>query len=168
MEIQTQRLVLRPLKSGDLDAIHRLWTAPGVRRYLWDDEIIPRDRTEDILQENERLFTEKSFGLWGGWSQTRERLIGFSGFWYFREPPEPEILYGIADDLWGRGYASEMAAAMVAYGFEKLNVPKIIGSTDAPNVASSRVMEKLGFQLDKRETVEGLDTLFYGLSRPSP
>ena len=168
MEIKTQRLVLHPLKKTDLDAIHRLWTAPGVRRYLWDDEIILRDRTEDILQENERLFNEKSFGLWGGWSQDRERLIGFSGFWYFREPPELEILYGVADELWGRGYASEMAAAMVAYGFEELNFPKIIGSTDAPNVASSRVMEKLGFQLDKRETVEGLDTLFYGLSRPSP
>lgn len=167
MEIQTQRLVLRPLKRGDLDAIHTLWTAPGVRQYLWDDEIIPRDRTEEILQENERLFTEKYFGLWGGWSQDRERLIGFSGFWYFREPPELEILYGVADELWGRGYASEMAAAMVAYGFEELNFPKIIGSTDAPNVASSRVMEKLGFQLEKRETVEGLDTLFYGLSRPS-
>ena len=53
--MRSRRLVLRPLDNDHRDALHALWTAPGVRRYLWDDEILPLSRTAEILEQNETL-----------------------------------------------------------------------------------------------------------------
>jgi ribosomal-protein-alanine N-acetyltransferase len=47
-----------------------------------------------------------------------DTLIGFCGFWFFYDPPELQLLYGIAPDRWGKGLAAEIARAMIRYGFE--------------------------------------------------
>ncbi|MYG14759.1 MAG: GNAT family N-acetyltransferase, partial [Gammaproteobacteria bacterium] len=47
--LQTKRLTLRPLAEADLSALHRFWTQPDVRRYLWDNEIISIERVAEIV-----------------------------------------------------------------------------------------------------------------------
>ena len=49
LDLHTDRLVLRPLAPADTEPLHALWTAPGVRQYLWDDEVITFDRTTDVV-----------------------------------------------------------------------------------------------------------------------
>jgi ribosomal-protein-alanine N-acetyltransferase len=166
-DLATARCTLRPLTSADRRAVHRLWTSPGVRRFLWDDEIIPLARTEAALEENTRLFDERRYGLWGARARgaSADPLVGFAGLWFFREPPELELVYGIADEACGRGYATEIARAVVAYAFEELDMPILRGSTDRANAASVRVLEKIGFAFVDRRTISGLDTVFYALER---
>jgi len=53
-EIETARLTLRPLASEDLDAIHRVWTDPEVRRYLWDGEEVSREVAVGVISESAR------------------------------------------------------------------------------------------------------------------
>jgi ribosomal-protein-alanine N-acetyltransferase len=84
-------------------------------------------------------------------------LIGFCGFWHFHEPPELELLYGIAPDHWHKGLATEAANAMIRYGFDVLRFERIVASTDAANTASVRVMERAGLRFWKREMTNGLD-----------
>jgi [ribosomal protein S5]-alanine N-acetyltransferase len=153
------------VEQPDTDNLHRLWTAPGVRRYLWDNEIIPRARTADVIARSERLFAERGHGLWGAWTVDSPRLCGFAGLWLFREPPELEVLYGVADDLWGQGYATEIADAVVRHCLAELQMPLLRASTDTGNAASIRVLEKLGFTFERRATADGLDTVFYLLER---
>ena len=62
--------------------------------------------------------------------------------------------------------ATEIAQAIVSYGFSVLHLSEIQASTDFPNRASQRVLEKLGFLLERRDVVDGLDTIFYRLPRP--
>jgi [ribosomal protein S5]-alanine N-acetyltransferase len=153
-------LQLTPVEAADLEALHALWTGPGVRRFLWDGESIPVDRTREAIETSARLFAGSGFGLWAI-RDAHARLVGFAGFWHFREPPELELLYGLAEDAWGRGYATEAARAVVAYGHDTLQMPVIRASTDRANVASVRVLARLGFCETRRETVGGLDTLFF-------
>ena len=63
---------------------------------------------------------------------------------------EAEIGYEIAPDQWGRGYASEAVAVIVRFGIETLRVHRISAWLVADNVASARVLEKNGFQLEGR------------------
>jgi [ribosomal protein S5]-alanine N-acetyltransferase len=178
-------LSLLPLVRSDANELHALWTTPSVRRFLWDGEVIPFERTLSVVDESARLFAGHGFGLWAARSgsdpgqtpssqkgsdpgQTpdhRPRLTGFAGFWHFREPPELELLYGVADDWWGRRVATKIASAVISYGFTELQMLMIRASTDAANAASIRVLEKLGFSLVNRATIARLDTLFYELSR---
>ncbi len=165
LEIITARLRLRPFDSGDVDELHRLWTDPGVRKYLWDDEVIPREQVAAAIEESLALFRDSGFGLWAASPIEGHEMLGFCGYWFFRDPPELELLYGVATGRWGRGIATEMSRAIIRYGFQELALDKIAASTDAPNVASVRVMEKSGMSFDTRKTVGGLETVFYSIAR---
>ena len=162
-------LSLLPLARSDANELHALWTTPSVRRFLWDGEIIPFERTVDSVDKSARLFAERGFGLWGAWGsdpgQTPRtaQLAGFAGFWYFRDPPELELLYGVDENLWGHRVAGAIASAVIAYGCTELEMRRIRATTDAANVRSVRVLEKLGFEFVKREMVLPLDTVFYEL-----
>jgi RimJ/RimL family protein N-acetyltransferase len=138
-----------------------LWTSNGVRQYLWDGEAIPLERTLLVIRTSQLLFARQGFGLWGVRHGADFALVGFAGFWHFRDPPERELLYGIDETVWGRGHATAAARAVLNYGFNTLEMRVIRASTDVGNVASARVLEKLGFRLTKRAVVAKLDTLFY-------
>ena len=163
--IETARLRLRPLVRSDVDDLHRLWVDPDVRKYLWDDEVISRERAEAIIEASLTSFEADGFGLWAVLPRDEDLLIGFCGFWFFHEPPKLELLYGIAPTHWKRGLATEVVRALLRYGFAELSFERIEASTDALNLASQRVMEKAGMVFEKREYRDGLDTVYYALSR---
>jgi ribosomal-protein-alanine N-acetyltransferase len=164
--IETVRLRLRALTPPDLDALHRLLTQPGVRRYLLDDEIIPRERAQSFIDTSVASFEANGYGLWGATPKDGEALIGFCGFWLFHEPPRLELLYGLGDDSCGKGFATELAVAMIRYGFDTLGFTRIEASTDAPNAASVAVMERAGMTFWKRDVTNGLDTIYYAVGAP--
>lgn len=159
--LTTARCELRPVAAADIPELHSLWITPGVRRFLWDDDIIPRERAADVVATSRQLFERHGFGLWAMRLRDSPAIQGFAGIWPFREPPEFELLFGVAEPLWGRGYAAEAARAVMAYCAAVLEMPLIRASTDAANAASIRVLHKLGFTETRRATVEGLDTIFF-------
>lgn len=163
--LSTPRCMLRPIAAGDANPLHDLWSSPAVRRFLWDGEVIPLARTLAVIDQNQRIFGDQGAGLWGVWPTDSPNLGGFAGLWPFRDPPELELLYGVSEHLWGRGYATEVAQAVIAHCFGSFDMPVVRASTDAANTASIRVLDKLGFGFVRRSTVGGLDTVFYELTR---
>ncbi len=159
--IVTERLLLTPYEAGDLDELHALWCSPGVRRFLFDDELIPLEFVRDELASNARQFETHGWGQWKAMSRNEDRLIGFCGFREFHEPPELELLFGLDESVWGQGLAVEMARTLIGLGFRRWGFERIQGSTDAPNRASIRVMEKLGMKQCRREMTNGLDTVYF-------
>lgn len=162
-ELITPRLRLRPLAVADLDALHALWTAPGVRRHLWGDRILREEQTRDLLMQSEYLLGERGYGYWGAFD-TDGCMIGFAGFGFFRSEHELELLYGVAEAHWYQGYAREMAQALIGYGFEHLQLEEIRASTEAANAASVRLLRRLGFVPDRARGLGG-PTLFFRLPR---
>lgn len=165
-EIETVRCRLRPVETADLDAIHAIWTQPQVRRYLWDDEVISRELAASVIEQSQAQFHDEGHGLWLARPLDGDGILAFCGFWYFHQPPQLELLYGVAAEHWGRGLASELAAAMLHHGFERLGFERIVGSTDAPNAASVRVMQKAGMTFDERRLADGKDTVFFFALHP--
>ncbi len=165
--ISTPRLTLRPFRFEDNAALHRLWNEPGVRKYLWDDEAVPLDRVESIIQISADTFKASRLGLWGVFPSGDETLIGFAGFWKFHDPPQLELVYGIAPDHWYRGLATEAATAVLKYGFDELSFERIEASTDAGNESSVKVMQRLGMKFWKREVTNSRETIYYAITRDS-
>jgi [ribosomal protein S5]-alanine N-acetyltransferase len=164
IELSTPRCLLRPLGLDDAAQLHELFTSSGVRRFLWDGEIIPFERTVGVIETSMRLFRDLRFGLWGAWSKDTARLQGFAGLFYLREPPELELIYGVGEEAWGKSHATDNARAVVDYAFDRLHMPVVRACTDVPNVASARALEKLGFRFTRRAVVAGLETVFYELA----
>jgi RimJ/RimL family protein N-acetyltransferase len=161
LTFDTVRCQLRPVSPADTGELHRLWTSPGVRRFLWDNEIIPLERAAEAVSTSRELFKRHRFGLWAVRLKGSAGLCGFTGIWPFRDPPEFELLYGVAEPLWGQGYAVEVSQAILTYCYDTLGMSVVRASIDTPNVASARVLEKLGFERLRRATVGGLDLVFF-------
>jgi [ribosomal protein S5]-alanine N-acetyltransferase len=165
IELTSERFSLSPLGPADLDVLHHLWTHEQVRKFIWDNKVVPMELTEEILQKNDRLFQDSGFGIFGIREHGSSELIGFTGFWYFRTQPTLELLFGVAPDYWNRGVAAEASFVIIRYGFEVLGFDRIEASSDSANTASIRVFEKLSMTFERRATVDGLDTVFYSLRR---
>jgi ribosomal-protein-alanine N-acetyltransferase len=164
-ELATDRLRMTPFEPGQVDALHRLWTDPEVRRYLWDDEVIPRQRVLEIVLASQGTFREHGWGFWSLFvADAPDELMGFCGFRPFERGPEPELLYGILPAWWGEGLVTEAGTAAIRYGFETCGFERIVAATDTPNQSSVRVMQRLGMVFDGRREYHGLDTVFYALT----
>ncbi len=159
--LKTSRCALRPFEIDDLQALHELWTSPGVRKYLWDDEVIPLDLTRELLEQSIVKIDCGEYGLWGVYLEEQNMLAGFCGFWPFHEPPQVELLYGLDKAYWGQGLATEVAKAMIPLGRELFSLQKILASTDKPNQASIRVLERLGMKQVRFDEQSG--TCFFEL-----
>ena len=146
LTLRTPRLSLRPLSAADLAAMHAISTDPVVRRFLWDDRVVPEEECAELLAESRCRFDESGAGLFGvALRQDPAQLIGYAGLWAMGDPPELELLYALLPAHAGRGLATEAARAVMAYGAQRLGLTEFRACVDAPNAASIRVLERLGF-----------------------
>src|SRR5262249_23546027 len=81
------------------------------------------------------------------------------------ESSEVEILYGVAPGHWGKRIATEAAGAVLRYGLGDRRLAQIYAGADPPNVASFPVIEKLGMKFARKTNVNGVEALYYVLSR---
>jgi len=166
--LNTGRMRLRPISSDDVDALHALWTDPDVRRYLWDDRIIPRETVEDIVAQSLATFETDGFGFFALELQDQREsgLIGFCGHRRAEDAEgQIELLYGIHPTHWGEGLVAEAANEVLRFGFESCEFDRVIAATDTPNQQSVRVLQKLGMTFERRREFHGLDTVFYSMTR---
>jgi NAD-dependent deacetylase len=165
--LETARLRLHPVLPRDTGAIHRIWTDPDVRRFLWDDVVIAPETASEVTKASAADFAARRFGLWTIRRRGDEPAIaGFCGLRSEGIGTGPELLFGLLPGFWGQGLAREAAQAVLAYGFGALDLPRIVAATDAPNERSARTLAALGMTLERRGDHHGLDTLFYGVDRP--
>lgn len=163
-ELTTARTRMRPLTSDDVDLVHKLWTDAAVRKFLWDDVVIDRERAAQVVDMSGRDFAAHGFGLWLIQLQGSGQTIGFCGL-RESEHGAPELLYGLWPQWWGQGFATEAARAVLAYALGILGHAVIAAATDVPNLASIRVLTRLGMTCTGRGDLNGLDTLFYEMTR---
>lgn len=160
---------MRPFAMEDADNLHRLWVDPGVRKFLWDDQIISRETAIAVVESSIESFVNHGFGFWAICFKNDPELIGFGGLRYFTEDgaemSEVELLYGVEPEHWGKGIATEAARAVLRHGFEECELALIYAGADPPNAASIRVIEKLGMKFARKTVVNGLEAVYYAMSR---
>ena len=165
-ELRTERLRLRPLEPGDRFALHRLWTEPAVRRFLWDDRVIELATVDEVIAKSAASFAAAGHGLFALLEPRGDALLGAAGI-YPLQPGEPELIYSLAPACWGRGLASEASRAVIADVFERLGFARVLARTDVPNRASVAVMERLGMTSAGEREENGRPTVSYTLTRQS-
>jgi len=142
LRLETPRLILRPPRMEDFDA----WAA-----FLEDETA-----TKFIGGTQPRPTAWRTFMcMCGAWSMTgiamfsvieksSGKWVGRLGPWYPEGWPEHEVGWGIAREHWGKGYASEGAAAAMDYAFDVLGWTSVIHCIDERNLASQGVAKRLG------------------------
>src|SRR5436305_12592885 len=160
--LETERLVLRPFADADLDDLHRIYGDEEVMRYLYHE---PRSR-DDARALLERKIAGDELRAEDDWlsaaAVTRDggRFVGdVSLHWVSEVHKTGEIGFAFDPAAQGRGYATESARAFLRVAFEEFGLHRVIGRAEARNVASLRVLEKLGMRqeahLVENEWVKG-------------
>jgi len=142
MEIETRRLRLRPVRPSDGEDLFALEQDADVMRFINGGDATPREGgSGDFLMPRGRetgvwTVIEKSSGTFAGWFS----LIATPA----DETASAELGYRLRRALWGKGYATEGAIALIEAGFTHLGFERIIAQTMTVNQPSRRVMEKAG------------------------
>jgi ribosomal-protein-alanine N-acetyltransferase len=164
--IETARLLLRPFARTDLeDYAHHIFADAEVMRYLPKRALTPRERAERTMTFFNEQWVQRGYSAWAVADKITGRLMGHCGLSYLAEIDEVEVLYALAKPYWGQGFATEAARTSVQFGFEQVNLARLIALAVPENVASRRVMEHLGFVYEKDTHHFGLDLVQYALQR---
>ena len=147
---ESPRLTYQRLTPERIEEFHRLVTGEHVRRYLLDGQIVDRPWCARTIAASDAMFADRSVGVWLlAERDAPSRPIGFAGFHVFEEiGPEPQLVYALVESHTGRGYATEAAQAVMVYAGRAGGFTTFLASVDEPNVASIRILEKLGFRLE--------------------
>ncbi|MGI9108328.1 MAG: GNAT family N-acetyltransferase [Pyrinomonadaceae bacterium] len=174
--IETERLQLRPFTLDDLPALRSMRAKEEVSRYLGTSAL----QTPEFIRERLHAYLEcyrlhgfgmaavmeKSGGELVGWSGLQPLEFGWNENWpQANETVEIEVGYGFDTPHWGKGYATEVAAAWLRYGFEETGLRRIVAVASPENKSSWHVMEKLGMKYVTTEQHYGSECVVYAISR---
>lgn len=164
--VRTPRLVLRRITADDVDAwAEALYADPEVLRYLPAGNPVPHERAAGNLAAFDENWRRDGFGLWGVEESATGRFIGHCGLRYLPDVDEVEVAYSLSRDMWGKGLATEGAAAALDVGFARLGLERVVAYAVPANAASRRVMDKIGMSYERETHLFGLDVVQYAIPR---
>jgi ribosomal-protein-alanine N-acetyltransferase len=148
--LETERLLLRQLASADArDAFLFLSDEENIRYY----DAAPMTRLEQVeksIERHRRRFAEQEALRWGITLKGENRVIGNGGYTLDAENHLATLSYILSKHYWNRGIMTEALTAMIQFGFDHLLVHRVEAQVAYPNLASARLLEKLGFQEEGR------------------
>jgi RimJ/RimL family protein N-acetyltransferase len=159
MKLETERLELRSATPADASNLLSLFSSPEVLRYLPPIPPFTLEQATQAIARRMKMEAELGYAPLIILTRDGNRFIGSGGVVRVKDAPDVEIAYHFLPSAWGRGYATEAAAAILAFGFETLRLKEIIGLTFPDNVASWRVLEKVGMRYVGTATYYGIEGL---------
>jgi len=165
--LETKRLILRRLIMEDLEALFALYTDPQIRQYFPEGTLTLEETKEELEWFLNGHPAQPQLGLWATIHKETGEFIGRCGLlpWTIEQRPEVEVAYLLSKAYWGQGLATEAAQAIVDYGFERLQISRLICLIDPANQASIKVATKIGMTLEKEGFIDGDLTLIYSRSK---
>lgn len=150
--LETERLILRDILESDVDGIFELDSNAIVHKYLGNNPIKTKERAAEIIHFIKQQYENLGIGRFAAIEKLSGDFIGWSGLKL--NTGEKEALNGKTEfyDIgfrfipryWGKGYATESSLATLDFGFKKLNIKTICGAAEKDNIASNKVLRKIG------------------------
>jgi len=163
--LESDRLLLREFVLDDAEVFFRMVSDPDVTRYTGDGGKTLDEARKGLAERVLRDYEIRGYGRWATVLKATGHVIGFAGLKYLDDLREIDLGYRFFKEHWGQGLATEVSKAILAYGFESLQLERIIGIADIDNLASRRVLEKVGFTFEKFTTYRDHEVAWYVLKR---
>jgi ribosomal-protein-alanine N-acetyltransferase len=161
--IETSRVILRPFEASDAQSAFEWFGDPVVMRFT------PTGPDKSIEETITRLAGYQNHQKAHGFSKwlIRERdsgiAIGDSGLSALPEYGWVDLGFRFAQPWWGKGLATEVASAWVRAAFDEFRVGQLGAFVHPENLASVRVLEKVGFHAERKDVVMGMESIVFSL-----
>jgi len=157
--LHTERLYLRTFILADAKAFYEMNSVAEVMRYTGDKAFSDEKEARTFIN-NYSSYSQYGFGRWAMIRKEDNQFIGFCGF-KLNEEQMIDLGFRIKIEYWNQGYATEAASACLEYGFSHLDFHEVIGRAARANIASLKVLQKLGMTYWKDGTCGDIDNSVY-------
>jgi RimJ/RimL family protein N-acetyltransferase len=145
--LETDRLILRRMTEADAAFVLGLLNEPSFLRFIGDRQVRTLDAARDyIVNGPMESYETNGFGLYLTLRKDDGAPIGICGLLRRDTLDDVDVGFALVPAFWSQGYASEAAAAVLAFAIDVLELPRVVAVVKPDNDASIRVVEKLGLQ----------------------
>jgi RimJ/RimL family protein N-acetyltransferase len=162
--LRTQRLDLQAMVLTDLEWYAECAADAEVMRYIGIAGPLTFAQAKERLERYVRCWEENGLGMFSVRPRGQDVPIGWAGLQPLAGTTEIEVGYAFRKAAWGRGFATEVASALVQWGFEERGLDRIVAVASSENEGSRRVMDKLGMRYEGMRLVYGHDSVYYSLT----
>lgn len=156
--LETERLVLREAEDEDAPFMLELLNSPGFLENIGDRGVRDLDQAKAFIEERLRgSYRDNGFGMWVAVQKSDHKPVGLAGLVRREGLDVPDVGYAFVQRVWGRGYAQEAAAAVLAHARGPLGIPKLAAITSPENFASMAVLRKIGFSYHGMIELPGIE-----------
>lgn len=141
--IEAERIMLKVFEPADLDDMKQVWGNDEVMKYCLG--ATPHESLPMVLHFYQKCHEEKGLSVYAVVEKETGRVIGAAGFNVKDSVDLVELIYHIAKDKWGMGYATEAVKACLQFAKESGKVKTIFASAHPQNAQSFKILEKIGF-----------------------
>ena len=171
--LETERLILRDLLETDVDGIFELDSDPIVHKYLGNNPIKTKEKAAKIIQFVQQQYKNLGIGRFAAIEKSSGDFIGWSGLKLNTGEKEAlngktefyDIGYRFIPRYWGKGYATESSLAIMDFGFNQLKIKTICGAAETANLASNKVLQKIGLKFINEFTYDNVLCNWYELNK---
>jgi ribosomal-protein-alanine N-acetyltransferase len=149
IRLETERLVIRPFAEGDCEAWLTMVNDEEFNRFLPAGPPATAEDFPPMVDRRRAMEAERGHAMWAVERKDDRAFVGQCGLYPAEGTgPEVELAYHFDKSVWGRGYATEAATAVLAYGLGPVGLPRVIAFVMPENVASCRVAEQAGMRFE--------------------
>jgi len=163
--ITTARLTLRPFASDDIDAAHAWFSDDSVMEYTPTGPDKSIDETRRRIAGYQEHQSRHGFSKWIVIERSTGQPIGDSGLLVLKDEGFVDLGFRFATSSWGKGFATEVGRAWLKAAFEMHGLEALGAFVHPQNVASLRVLEKLGFARLRAGTAMGMEAVFFSFEK---
>ena len=163
---ETPRLFLRRFTEEDAPLIYKLNSDPEIVKYVHEPVLENVVQAKVILTHNILPQYKLNLGRWAIHTKADYEFIGWCGLKYIKETEIYDLGYRLLRTAWGKGYATEAAQYTLIYGLRDLKIKLITGMAHVENIASIKVLAKIGMKFSRDEIIDGQPVKVYTLSLP--
>lgn len=149
--LETERLILRQLAATDAQDAFLFLSDEETMRYYDPAPMTELEQAAESIERHRRRFAQQEALRWGITLKGENRVIGNAGYSSWEAENRLAVLsYILSKHYWNQGIMTEALTAIIQFGFEYIHVHRIEAQVAYPNLASARLLEKLGFQEEGR------------------
>lgn len=164
IRLETERLLLRWFTFDDLDVFHELGTNPQIIRYVGNQPFASLDVARKVLAAAPlKDYATHGYGRFACVWKPTGQVVGVCGPKFLPDSGEVDLGYRFLPKFWGIGLATESARASIEYAHRQLGLQRLVGWVHPDNVASARVLTKLGFSFDRKTTFADMPDIRFDL-----
>ena len=167
--LETKRLILKPLDASHVQDFFEMDSNPNVHKYLWNKPVLKIEESIAVIENVLKQYETNGIGRFAMHLKETNDFVGWCGLKFNTDFVNHktnfyDIGYRLKEKYWGKGFATEASLPWMTHGFNEMQINKITAAAHKDNVASNRILQKIGLKFTETYLEDEITWNWYELN----